>query len=102
MESNIEKRDKLMEGHRLIREFKREEKKCEEITTFELKELGDVKNLLSKKMDDLRSEMEKNKGLFEKQQDIASDMGTIKHYIDNIENIERGLKDISKKYCLNK
>lgn len=102
MVSNKEQKDRLMEGHRLIREFKREERKCEEIINFEWKELGDVKNRLSKQMDELRVEMEKNKGVFEKQQDIASDMGTIKHYIDNIENIERGFKSISKKYCLDK
>lgn len=29
-------------------------------------------------------------------------VGIIKHYIDNIENIERGFKDISKKYCRDK
>ena len=48
MVSNKEQKDRLMEGHRLIREFKREERKCEEIINFEWKELGDVKNRLSK------------------------------------------------------
>jgi len=94
---NTTKRDKIMEGHKLIRNFQREREKSEEITNFKWKELELVKKQLTVSVNDLKREFE-NTDNAEKQSDIFGDVGTLKHYIDSIENIERGFKKISEKY----
>jgi len=90
------KRDRIMEGHRLIRNFQREREKPEEVTNFQWKELELIKRKLTESIKELKIEFDKSDA--EKQGDIFDDVGTIKHYIDSIENIEKGFKEISKKY----
>lgn len=51
---------------RTWREFKREERKCEEVVNFEWKELGSIKSRLSETLDELKEEMIKNKDNFDK------------------------------------
>jgi len=91
-------KEKFIEGHRLIRNFKREREQNKEITNFEWKELQLIKKQLTKSIYDLKIEFDKNTDNNEKQQDIFGDVGMFKHYITNIENIERGFKTISEKY----
>lgn len=95
---NSTKKDRFIEGHRLIRNFQRERERVEEITEFKWKELELIKKQLTESINALKKEFDNNKDNPEKQQDIFSDVGIIKHYIDSIENIERGFKQISKKY----
>ncbi len=92
------KRDKIMEGHRLIRDFQREREIPEEIVSFQWKELELVRRQLTESINDLKIEFDKNMDNTERQGDIFDDVGMIKHYIDSIENIERGFRKISKKY----
>ena len=99
---NNTKRQDIMEGHRLIRNFQREREQNKEITNFEWKELQLVKEQLSESINDLKKEFDRNRDNSEKQYDIFGDVGMLKHYIDSIENIERGFKKISEKYGWNK
>ncbi len=96
------KRDRIMEGHRLIRDFQREREIPEEITNFEWKELELVKKQLTESINDLKIEFDKNMDNTERQGDIIGDAGMLKHYIDSVENIEKGFKKISEKYGWNK
>jgi len=91
-------KEKFIEGHRFIRNYQREREISEEIINFEWKELQLVKNQLSKSINDIKKEFDRNEDNSEKQYDIFGDVDTLKHYIDNIENIERGFKKISEKY----
>ena len=92
------KRQDIMEGHRLIRNFQRERENPEEVTNFQWKELELIKRKLTESVNDLKIEFDKSTDNAEKQGDIIGDAGMLKHYIDSIENIEKGFKEISKKY----
>jgi len=97
----MDKRDKLLEGHRLIRNFQREREVEEDVTIFKWKELGLVKKQLLESMEDLKMEVGKVDDE-EKQRDIVEDLLLLKHYISKIIDIEKGFNKISEKYEWNK
>lgn len=96
-ENNMD-REKFIEGHRLIRNFKREKREELIVNEFKCKELELIHKSLCENVEELKKEMEKNKDNIEKQFDIADDMGNIKHFIHNCKIMEIGMNNISKKY----
>lgn len=99
----MDKEDKLIEGHRFIRNFQREERKEEDIgiKDFKWKELGIVKKQLLESMEDLKLEVSKTNDE-KKQMDIVEDLLILKHYISQVQDIEKGFNQISEKYGWNK
>ena len=91
-------REKFLEGHRLIKNFKREKGEELIITEFKWKELELVHKSFCENIEKLKKEMEKNKDSTEKQIEIAADMGNINHFINNCKIMEIGINNISKKY----
>ncbi len=96
------KDDRLMEGHRLIRNFEREKEKEIVINEFKWKEIGIVHKQLLETIEELKREMDKNKDSMEKQFDIAADIGNINHFISNCKIMEIGVNRIAEKYRWNK
>lgn len=92
------KKEELMEGHRLIRNFQREKEKELVVDKFKWKELELVNTQLNNVIVDLKKEMVKNEDNIEKQFEIAADMGNINHFINNCKIMEIGINRISKEY----
>lgn len=101
-ETKEQKEDRLIEGHRLIRNFKREERKEEiiEVKDFKRKELGLVEKDLLETIEDLKELLKVSDEI--KQKDIIEDLPLLKFYISKCVDIEKGVNIVNEKYGWNK